>query len=159
MKEQILQFWRQLTERDKLMLTIGSIVCIFYLFYLVIYSPLSGRVVRKTQQLVEDKATLAWMEQVKPFARPVQAAAKKISTAQMLSTISDSIKNTSFKGYAYQIQHTGGNEIQLSYEEVPYTLWINWFSQLSKKYIFSIKQLHVHSLKPGIVKLMLIIEV
>lgn len=53
----------------------------------------------------------------------------------------------------------GAHEVQLTYEKVPYTLWINWFSKLCQEYTFHIKQLHIHSVDPGVVGVELIIEV
>lgn len=159
MKEQLFQYWRQLSERDRLMLSIGMIVCGFYLFYLLIYGPLSNAVAQRTQQLIEDKATLAWMEGVKHMAQPSKKAAEKINTTQMLAKITDSLKDANFKTFNYQIQQTGAHEVQLTYEKVPYTLWINWFSKLCQEYTFHIKQLHIHSVDPGVVGVELIIEV
>lgn len=160
MKERIEAFLSQLSDRDRVMLLIGFVVCFFYLFYVLLYAPVSHGVEQRQKQLIEDKATLTWMKKVRSQAHPERKAAEKIDCAQLLTLISDKLKETHFKHYTYQLQQSGTHEIQLSYEEVPYNLFMNWLSELSRMYVFSIKQLQLQKTdKPGIVKMTLMIEV
>lgn len=160
MKERFASFLNQLNDRDRLMLLVGGVVCFIYLFYALLFSPLSNRVQHHQKQLMEDKATLIWMNKVRPQAHPERKAAEKIDCAQLLTILSDKLKETQFKHYTYQLQQSGTHEIQLSYEEVPYNLVMNWLSTLSRTYVFSIKQLQLQKTeKPGVVKMTLIIEV
>jgi general secretion pathway protein M len=160
MKERIGVFWSQLSDRDRSMLLVGGIVCFFYLFYALMYAPLSHSKLQHQQQLLEDKATLTWMKQVKSQAHPERKSAEKVSSAQLLTLLSDNLQKTNFKSYSYQLQQSGTNEILLSYEEVPYNQFMAWLSAVSREYVFLIKQLQIQRKdKHGVVKVSLFIEV
>jgi general secretion pathway protein M len=158
-KNKWLALWDQQSERDKNFLKVGGIFLFFYLFYAVCYKPLVSGIQRYQQQIHDDRLTLTWMESVKSFAPPKDQTAKTVSSNQLLSEISDSLHQTAFKGYIYQLQQVGTNEIQLSYDAVPYNFFLGWLSKFSHRYRFTIKQLHVEKTnKVGVVKITLLIE-
>jgi len=159
MKERIAVFWAQLSERDRIMLSIGAVILFIYLFYALLYAPLSHSKKQHQQQLLEDKATLAWMKQVKSQAHPEQKLAEKVSSAQLLTLLSDHLQKTNFKNYPYQLQQSGTSDILLSYEDVPYNQFILWLSAVSREYVFSIKQLQIQKKdKEGVVKVNLFLS-
>jgi general secretion pathway protein M len=160
MKEKIELFWKQASERDRLMLIIGGIVCSFYLFYALVYQPLALHVEARQRQLLEKRATLAWMKQVQPQAHAERQVAKKVSSEQLLTTISNQLKIVPFKDNVHHIEQSGTHEIQLSYEAVPYSQFLTWFSELSKIYKFSIQRFNLEKTdKSGVVKVLVILDV
>ncbi len=56
-------YWYNLNEREKWMVAIAAICVFFYVYYLLLYAPLSTRVATKNKQLYEKTSTLKWMEQ------------------------------------------------------------------------------------------------
>jgi general secretion pathway protein M len=159
MKARIMAFLEQLSERDRLMLTVGGVVCFFYLFYAACYNPLTNAVEKRAQQIVEEKATLAWMTQVKPLAH-AQKNIETLSSAQLLTALSTQLQSASFHHFTYQLQQAGTHEIQLSFDEVPYEAYMTWLLSMNERYAFSIKQLNIErTAKAGVVKILLLIEV
>ncbi len=160
MREKLLALWQQQNERDKRILSGGGVVVFFYLFYALCYAPLATSVTEYQQRLHEDKVTLAWMKSIQSLAHPKQEVSEKISTHQLLSVMSDELRQTGFKSYTYQLQQVGEHDIQLTYEMVPYNFFLAWLSSFSQHHQFSIKQLHAERTdKAGIVKVMLLVEV
>ncbi len=159
MKARMNEFWSQLNERDRSMLVVGGVICFFYLFYALLYAPLAGSVDESRQQLIEKKATYAWMKQVRPQAHQGKAV-EVLDAPHLLTVLSDQLRSISFRHYPYQLQQAGPKDIQLSFEEVPYNASMAWLSSVSQQYAFSIKQLQVdRTAKAGVVKLILVIEV
>ena len=142
-----------LNERDRWTLGFGAAFCIVYLFYLLIYSPLTSAVQNKSQQLLEKKETLAWMQQVSKLEK-TKKRPKKLTSSQLLTVLADQLNTSALKQFPYQLQQTGVSDMQLIFNQVPYNLVVAWLWSLNEKYAISIKQLNVErSDTPGIVKL------
>lgn len=159
MKDKIAAFLSQLSERDRLMLGLGSVFCVFYLYYLILYAPLDKAVHNARQQLAEKQATKLWMEQVRGDYK-AQNKTEEISSNQLLSLLAGLLKSASFKSYPYQLQQTGSHDIQLTFDEVPFNEFMRFIRTLNEKYAFFVKQwLIERTSTPGVVKLSITIAV
>ncbi len=157
MKTSLKMYWGNLTERERITLSIGIVFCVGYLFYLLIYSPVSNALQTQSMLLVEKQETYAWMQQVQKQFHLKQPP-KALSSSKLLSVLALELKSTSFKQFPYQLQQTGASDIQLSFDRVPYTALIAWISSINEKYTITIKQLNVeHTPTPGVVQLMILI--
>lgn len=153
-KESIYTFWENLNERDRLVLSIGSVVVIIYLFYLIVYSPLLNAVDEKSEQLISKKETLAWMKtQEKIKQAPIQ------KEGNLLLLFSNQLKQTDFSQFPYQLQQAGEKNIQLSFDAVPYVDFINWLRKLNQQNQFNVVEMGVdRTTTPGVVKMRLLVK-
>lgn len=157
MKASIKAYWTNLNERERLILGLGIIFCTFYLFYLLMYSPLTNAVHSKSQQLLEKQETLVWMQQVR-HQHKNKKSPEVLTSSKLLTVMADQLNGTSFKQFPYQLQQTGVSDIQLVFDRVPYNAFIGWLWSMSEKYTVSIKQLSIERTDtPGVVKLALVI--
>lgn len=153
----IANYWHNLNERERWMAAIGSISVLIYLFYLLVYSPLTTAVSTRSKELREKQETLAWMQQVRQQPRS-QKTAQAISNTKLLALIGNQLSSNSLQKFVYQLQQTGSGDIQLSYDRVPYNLFLSWLWSLSNDYVISFKQFSAERTDtPGIVKLMVVI--
>src|SRR3990167_1481847 len=151
--------WDQLRDRDRKMLMGGGVICFFYLFYVLLYAPLAHAVVESREQLIEKKATYAWMKQVRTRAHPGQTV-ELLDAGHLLTVFSNQLHAVSFRHSPYQLEQAGASTIQLSFEAVPYNASLQWLSTMSQQYAFSIKQFQVDKTDTaGVVKLFLVIDV
>lgn len=149
--------WRQLNERERRMLIIGAVCCGFYLWYAVLYAPLTRATQDRTRQLLEKKETLVWMQQVREQYH-AQHALKTVTTSQLLTVLTQQLTTSALRSFPYRLQQTGRNEVQLSFETVPYNLFLQWLWSMNETHAMAIKQLTVNrTASPGIVKIMLVI--
>ena len=135
-------YWHNLNERERLMLVIGSVCLIAYLFYLLIYAPLHAAVTKKTQEFIEKKETLSWMKHARTQRR-LNKAPQRVNNTQLLALLSRQLRGTSFRSFVYQIQQAGNGDIQLFFEQVPFNAFLLWLYNLSEKYTISVKQIQV----------------
>ena len=153
----LLQFWYQLNDRERYLLLWGGVCLGLYLAY-VIYSSLAQAVVVNTQQLSEKKETLAWIKHVEAQRSPQQSGLITLDKSKGLTVLSQQLKTKAFHGFSYQLQQLNEDELQVSFEKVPYKICFVWLASMSKKYNITIKELHVDRTNtPGLVKLMVII--
>ncbi|KTD35788.1 general secretion pathway protein [Legionella nautarum] len=153
----IANYWHNLNERERWMAIIGSICMLIYLFYLLVYSPLTTAVSTRSKELREKQETLIWMQQVRQQPRS-QKTAQAINNTKLLALIGNQLSSNSLQKFVYQLQQTGSGDIQLSYDRVPYNLFLSWLWALSNDYAISFKQFSAERTDtPGIVKLMVVI--
>ncbi|WP_133128016.1 type II secretion system protein GspM [Legionella nagasakiensis] len=150
-------YWNNLNDRERWTLGLGGLVCFFYLFYLLFYSPLTNAVKEKSQQIAEKKETLAWMQQVRMQYKAGKVP-EALSNTQLLTLLANQLNHTSFQQFPYQLQQTGVGDIQLSFAQVPFNPFLQWLWSLNKNYAISMKQLSVErGDAQGVVKMQVVI--
>jgi len=158
MKTRLLQAWHQLNERERHLLLWGGVFLGLYLAYAT-YASLAEAVTENTQSLAEKKETLAWIKQAE-----TQFSSKQTGTtldkSKGLTVLSEQLKTASFHAFTYQLQQLNEDELQLSFEKVPYNACLAWLALMSKKYSITIKELHADRMATrGLVKLSVIITI
>ena len=124
----------------------------------MIYAPLSNKVQTKSTLLAEKIQTLEWMQQVQANGN-LGKTQKTIDNNQLLTLIATELKKSETLNFPYQLQQAASGDIQLSFEEIPFNLFMSWLMTLSKQYKISIKQLQVDPTKtPGVTKLMMVLS-
>jgi len=154
----LLQFWHQLNNRERYLLIFGVGCLALYLAY-TMYTSLAEAVVVNTQSLAEKKETLAWIKQAeKQFSFKQKNLATR-GKVKGLAVLSEKLKTASFHAFAYQLQQLSEDELQLSFEKVPYNGFLTWFSSMSQTYNITIKELQVDRTDvQGLVKLTVILS-
>ncbi|MCP0914191.1 MULTISPECIES: type II secretion system protein GspM [Legionella] len=152
-------YWNNLNERERWLLGVGFLVCIFYLFYLLLYSPLVNAIQSKKQQLAEKRETLNWMQQVRQQHKAGGRPAERLNNTQLLTAVANQLNTSDVKSYTHQLQQTANGDVQLSFERVPYAVFIHWLWLLNQKYALTIKQFNAEQNDtPGIVKAVVILS-
>ena len=158
----LIAYWKNLNEREQWSLGLVSLIGLIYFFYLLVYAPLTNAVTNGAQQLQERQETLAWMQKIQPqLNHQTNKAAQVIDTSKLLSLIAAELSKPNFKAFTYQLQQTGSGDIQLSFEKVPYNVFMKWLWDITHQYVIHIKEMHIEPLpapeKPGLVKFNLLI--
>ncbi|BCA96224.1 general secretion pathway protein GspM [Legionella antarctica] len=147
-----------LNEREKWMVIIAAIFLFTYGYYLVLYVPLSTMVTQKTTQLNEKIETLAWMQKIKRQGHSSKTK-QTLDNSQLLTLLATQLKDNPTLKFPYQLQQTGSGDIQLTFDTVPFKLFMSWLAKINERYTLTIKQFDVQQNKPpGTTKLMIIIS-
>lgn len=153
----IVNYWTNLSERERWIAGLGSITALCYLFYLLVYSPLSSAVMIQSKQLIEKEETLAWMEQIRQQPKQ-QKKIQTLNNTKLLALIGNQLNDKAFKPFPYQLEQTGPGDLQLSFDRVPYLQVLAWLWTLNNNYAITLKQfIAERSDTAGVVKLLLII--
>ena len=155
----MMSFWKKLSERDQWVLGLGLVCITFYLILEIIVFPLSKAVDARVLAVKEKQTLLTWMERVRLTSGEHKAPAH-LDASKLLSALSEGLDKTSFHSFPHQLQQTGDEELQLTFDAVPYNAYVTWLFSMRKQYAFSIKQLNVKETKtPGVVNAILVITV
>jgi len=145
-------YWNQLNEREQVLVGLGGIGGVALLFYLLIYNPLVSAVEEKKSEWVDKKTTLQWMQQAQQTYAHEQAPTQ-VTTATLLSVLTELLSHVSFQRFPYQLEQTSSGDIQLTFDAVPYNLFVSWLQTQSKHYTLVIKSLYFSKTNtPGVVK-------
>ena len=151
-------YLNRLNEREKWMV-LGTALCVFfYVYYLLLYAPLSSAVEQRSNQLIEKIDTLEWMKKVSK-QKNATVSKKTVDNSQLLTLLATKLKNNESVKYPYQIQQTGSGEIQITFERVLFNQFVEWLAKINDDYAINVKQFEVSKTgTPGIAKLMIIIS-
>jgi len=141
MKARLFQLWNQLNDRERYLLLWGGACLALYVAYAT-YAALAQAVTENTQSVTEKKETLAWIKQAQTHVSSQQTGLA-LDKAKGLTVFSQQLKATSFHAVSYQLQQLNEDELQLSFEKVPYKAFLTWLSSMSIKYKITIKELQV----------------
>lgn len=152
-----MNYWNNLSDRERWIAVIGTAISLVYLFYLLIYSPLEATLSDKSKQLFEKQETLGWMQQAHLQPKD-QKQAQSISNTKLLALIGNQLSDKPFKPFPYQLQQTGPGDIQLTFDRVPYRQFLSWLWSLNRDYRITLKQFTAERTEtPGVVRLMIVI--
>lgn len=150
-------YLNSLNEREKWMVIAAVLTLVIYFYYQFLYTPLSNNVTLQSSQLIEKSETLAWMKTVRQKAHSTKTK-QSVDNSQLLTLLATQLKNNDTLKFPYQLQQTGSGDIQLTFETVPFKLFMQWLANINDKYTLAIKQFDVeHTNTPGVTKLMIIL--
>lgn len=151
-------YWQQFNDRERFMVGVGITACALYLFYLLVYAPLTSAVHLQTQQWLEKQDTLAWMQQARGLKH--KRPATTLTHTQLLTVLAKALKKTSFQTFPYELQQTGSKEAQLTYERVPFNPFFKWLWSMHTRHGIVIQSFNLQRTDtPGVVKLQAVIAV
>ena len=145
-------YWHQLNEREQILISIAGVLLGLYILYAFIYAPLSNSVDNAQADWVEKKNTLEWITQATRSYTKGQAP-QQVTSANLLSVLTALLDKASFHRFPYQLEQTAGGDIQLTFTEVPYNLFMVWLHVQSQHYALGIKTLSLSKVEvSGLVK-------
>lgn len=151
--------WQQLNERDQAAVAIAAVCVIAYLLYVVVFAPLSTMVSQARTHWKEKTNTLIWMQRAQQNYSH-EKRPQTVEAGNLLSLLTQVLKQTSFQRFPYQLAQTNTGEIQLSFEDVPYNAFIAWLRDQSSRYTLTIKSMDMNKTKvAGVVKVSVIFGV
>ncbi|MBP6919209.1 MAG: type II secretion system protein M [Legionellaceae bacterium] len=151
--------WQQFNEREQTAVVVAGLCLVAYLFYAMLFSPLTTAVSNARKHWYEKNSTLMWMRHAqKNYSQEKQP--QKVAAGNLLSILTQVLKHASFHRFPYQLAQTASGEIQLSFDEVPYNAFMEWLRVQSMRYTLTVKNLDVTKTNvSGVVKISVIFGV
>lgn len=149
-------YWEGLNQRERWMGCVGSIIAIFYMIYIAIILPIHHIIQTQQQELQDKKDTWEWIEQIRlQYAPQTQHPLQKVDTSQLLSLLAKEFAKSSFQNFKYTMQQASTETIQIHFESVPYSLFMQWLYSFSHQYQIIIQDLQIEQIPthPGLIKI------
>lgn len=145
MLDTILKNWNQLQPRERLILSLGSVIVIAILSYSLILKPWHRAIGNMQKSLVGWRTDLVWMQQQAELVQQggISSAQKFKGEAQSLMAVVEQTAKAAGVRSAIQQMVPGENnrEVSVVLEEVSFNNWVRWVDTLQNQYGVAIKQL------------------
>ncbi|MBA2648514.1 MAG: type II secretion system protein M [Legionella sp.] len=137
----MMNYFKSLNERERWITVLGGLSIALFLYYLFLYEPLTTQIEQKRTLLAEKIETLKWMKGVQHQSQ--KTSKKSLDNSQLLTVISDQLKQNPHLKFPYQLQQISSGDIQLSFDKVPFNFFLLWLEKINAKYEMKIKQFNV----------------
>lgn len=154
MRDFIKSWWESLAEREKKMIVAGGLFLAIFLFYTVVWNPLSGSVSILQSQINQDREVLQYLEKgslkIDNYRLQGISAVVNSSNQDILSIVEETLSKAQLSTYLKQVQQPQKNQIQLTFENVPLDQWMGWLQQcLSSQGMVIVSLQATRSTAPG----------
>lgn len=156
-------WWAQLQDRERRFIRYGGITAIVLLFYVLLWSPFLDNVSAAQQDLEDKRQLLQWMQtasvQFQQLKKQGHGPAN-LSTDNMLSTVSQSLKDSALASLVSEIKQTNDLKVTVNFKQVNFDDLIQWLLNIRKQYGLQVDQIQIEqvSTAPGLVQAALVLK-
>lgn len=138
---QLQDWFRSLAPRERLLVSVGSVVVAITILYLGIWEPLSKAHSKREQDLAASQALAQRLEAIAVVVQKSQASGgAAINTgASLLSTVDQVSKSGTLGKPLTRIQPEGDHEVKVWIDGVSFEALVRWISELEGRYGISIQ--------------------
>lgn len=145
MRQKVEGRWQQLNLRERKIALIGGVIFALFLFYVIIYHPMSESVTQYQQQVKNNTELLSWMQRARSQLKLAAATTsdKTPTTGSVLSIAERSIKENKLTQIATEIKQIQSNQVQIHFDRVSFNQLLPWLQKLPLHYRLSIFKINM----------------
>lgn len=135
--EPLLERYRELQPRERLIVATGTVVVIITLIYVVLWEPFANARARQSAALANERALAERLETIGIAVQ--RARASGIGTVQggnqsLLTLIDQQGKAPELGKTPTRLQPEGENEVKIWFEDIPFDALVRWMANLESRY-------------------------
>lgn len=139
------EWWDGLLERERRIVSVGSVIVAVLLVYALIWSPLSDSVLDRKTQIVSQKQLLVFLRHASEKIVSLRASGVVISADgannNLLGVVEQTLASQQLSSYLKQIQQADQNQIELMFKGVPFDKFMQWLQVLIVKHDLHVARL------------------
>ncbi|MFC1681500.1 type II secretion system protein GspM [Pseudomonadota bacterium] len=128
--------FKNLSQRERVVLLFGGIASIFILLYSLVWEPWQDELTRLRTQVPVKRETLAWMEQqtrnLGPLIKKANAG-NQSNQAPLLTLIEQSARQSKMNPYIRRMAPGEGEQVKIWMTEADFDKWLIWLEVLRKQ--------------------------
>lgn len=155
------QQWQSMSEREKNMVSIGSIAIILGILYFFIWSPVSDKISQTKQVVSYQQETLQWMQTANQAIQQLRQSStrpQQVSDESFLSVTAQTLANTQLSEFTSQVRETQNNKVRVSFANVPFDKLMDWLKLIWNRYNISVNQIALTPKNTGFVEVNLVLQ-
>lgn len=136
MKVKFLQWWYERSQREQILVSMGTILIIILLVYILVWKPLTSNISLMRQNIQDQTALLSWLDTASSKIQQYQTAGytKKQSSSQpILVLVEQSLMQSKLSQYVANTEQKSDNEIVISLKNTPFDRAVDWLEMLWKR--------------------------
>ena len=135
--EPLLERYRELQARERLIVATGAVVVLITLIYLVLWEPFANARARQAAALADERALAERLETIGVSVQKARASgigAVQGSGQSLLTLIDQQGKSPELGKAPTRLQPEGDNEVKIWFEDVPFDALVRWMATLESRY-------------------------
>ncbi len=146
MKKALIDFWSQLESRERMIVSIGSIIVVLILFYALILQPWHRAISHMEQVLPNKRTDLVWMREQAKFLSDgsIKRTTNQVKggNQSLLSILEQTARQNNVRQSIQQmVPGRNANEVSVVLEQANFNQWVRWIDALFIQYGVNITQL------------------
>ncbi len=143
-------YWEQLSNRERWLVSLMSVVVLVSLFYFALWEPLQSGIVEKRKRVTAQTMQLQTMRQqaaeVEQLRRSSRGSQRKVSnSSSLLVIIERTSKQKGLKASLKKVQPDGEDGVRLWLEDVAFDQMIDWLKLLKQHHGIYIDDISVEA--------------
>ena len=126
-------WWDQRIPRERMMITIGSIITTILLIDVLIWQPLNNAITQMQQSVMQNTALLVWMQDAKVKLHQWQSAgytATSQDSSGLLTTVEQTLATTGLSRHLTNTSEQSATTIDLSFSSISFDSLMDWQQSL-----------------------------
>lgn len=122
------QYWQQMSERERRMVSAMVLVVAATLYYLLIWEPITSRSAMLEQRITAQSETLAWMQHASQQIRAQgrSATSRRADNLSLISSINQAVNQHGLSKEIERIQPDGSSRVRVWFREVSFQQLVRW---------------------------------
>ena len=138
-------WFNSLQDRERHIVSLGGVIVVMLLLYMLIWSPLSNTVSYYKNRVKSQSQLLRYAQHAKALIQRYQSSGISVSTktdaSGLLAVVEQSLSAQTLSQYLKQVQQPAHNQIALTFDNVPFDKLMQWLQTLTTTHDVSVKQL------------------
>lgn len=135
--EPLLERYRELQARERVMVAVGAVVVALTLVYLVLWEPFANARSRQQIALADERALAERLETIGATVQKARAsgvAAIQGQDQSLLTLVDQQGKSPDLGKPPARLQPEGDNEVKVWFEDVPFDALVRWMAVLETRF-------------------------
>ena len=122
--------------RERQLVITAAALLVFFSAYLLLWQPYGGKRLQALRDNVaEQRATLAWMQQAALRAQQLRGGGVQAGNGQSLMTVVDqTAKNNDLSAAMKRIEPAGEHSVRVWIEQAPFDTLASWLDELNRRH-------------------------
>ena len=143
------EWWQERSQREKSIVSIGGVIFLVIIIYLIIWQPINDSINRMQQDNINNAALLSWMKQadaVLAKSHQSNGAHKTTSATERLAAVQTSLQSTPFKRNVAQVAQTQQNDVRVQIKKAYFDDLSSWLVSIWQNNGIAVKTLNIRRL-------------
>jgi general secretion pathway protein M len=140
--EQALSYWRQLSQREQIMLGSGALALLVTFVYLIIWEPLVTEQERLNTSIAKLQKDVDWLKNAGQEVRKLKAQqgpARQLNGQSLFGVIDSTAKSSGLGESVSRVEPDGTDKVRVWLDSAPFDNMMRWLQRLTGDYGYRIE--------------------
>lgn len=130
MKQALIQFWSERNTRERMIISIGSLLLLVSLLYAYVWLPIRNDVDRMNRSLPELRAAAAQMRGEANEISTLKTRGVTVPAGGALAAVEQSAASQGLRDKLEELGATDASHVRMSSNALPFDQWVSWLNLL-----------------------------